>query len=248
MKMSIITVVYNNSRTLESAIRSVTTQTYKDIEYIIIDGGSTDGTLDIIKQYEDRLNYWCSEKDHGLYDAMNKGLQKATGEIIGILNSDDLYQDNDVISTVIDQFSKDKSLELLYGDLVYVNEYDVNKVRRKWTSEEYNDSYFERGNVPPHPALFVKAHVYTIAGLFNTEYRLAADYEFMLRVFKKHNFKSKYVKRLMVRMRLGGETNKSLKNIIRGNKEILASWRANGLKAPLRLMPLRFFKKLIQFI
>lgn len=247
MKISIITVVYNNVSTLEDAIKSVTSQTYPNIEYIIVDGGSTDGTVDLIKKYETKISNWVSERDKGLYDAMNKGINRATGDVIGILNSDDLYEDSNLITDIAKYFEDQQDIDVLYGDLVYVKPNDVSKVIRKWKSSAYYDQYFENGNVPPHPSLFVKATVYRKAGLFNLQYKLAADYEFMLRILKKYKFKSMYINRLMVRMRLGGATNKSFKNIADGNKEILVAWKENGFKSPFKLMPIRIFKRLTQF-
>jgi glycosyltransferase involved in cell wall biosynthesis len=248
MKISIITVVYNNEKTITEAMQSVLLQTYKDIEYVIIDGKSKDNTVGLINESKDKLGYFISEKDNGLYDAMNKGILVATGDVIGILNSDDLYQDLDVIASVMEQFNNDPELDILYGDLVYVKSDDTNKVVRNWKSKSYYKRFFENANVPPHPSLFVRSKVYKEAGLFDLEYKLAADYEFMLRVFKKHNFKSKYINRLIIKMRLGGATNQSLTNIVNQNKEILKSWRNNGLQAPFYLMLLRVFKRLVQFI
>ncbi|OAQ38788.1 glycosyl transferase [Pedobacter psychrophilus] len=248
MKISIITVVYNNQKTLETAIKSVLSQKYNDIEYIIIDGGSSDNTLKIIERYGSRISKIVSEPDKGIYDAMNKGISLATGDIIGVLNSDDIYNDNKVISDVMNCFINNPSVNIVYGDLVYVNSDDTNKVVRKWESLGFYNEYFEDGNVPPHPSLFLRAEVYQISGLFNLKYKLAADYEFMLRIFKKSNIESKYLKRLMVRMRLGGATNKSIMNIIDGNKEILLAWKDNNLKAPKLLMFNRLYKRLIQFI
>lgn len=248
MTISIITVVYNNNETIAEAIGSVLGQTCKDIEYIIIDGGSTDGTVETINQYKGSIDKFISEPDKGIYDAMNKGLQMASGDIIGILNSDDLYADADVLKDVWQSFADNPETDILYGDLVYVKRNDVNKTVRKWQSKPYFKNFFEWGNVPPHPALFVRAGVYKQAGLFNLQYKLAADYEFMLRIFKKYNFKSEYMNRLMVKMRLGGATNKSFANIWKGNKEIWASWKNNGLTAPPQLMPSRIIKRLSQFL
>lgn len=248
MKITIITVVYNNERTIKDAVESVLGQTYKNIEYVIIDGKSKDNTVSIIKEYENKLGFFVSEKDNGLYDAMNKGIQCATGDVIGILNSDDLYQDFNVISDVMEQFNIDADLDILYGNLVYVKSDDTNKIVRNWKCKPYYDRFFENGNVPPHPALFVKRSVYDKVGLFNLDYKLAADYELMLRMLKKHDFKIKYIDRLIVKMRLGGATNQSFTNIINQNKEIVRSWKDNSLKAPIYLMPVRIFKRLIQFI
>lgn len=248
MKISIITVVYNNEKTIKDAIQSVLGQTYKNIEYVIIDGKSKDNTVNLINEYKENLGYFISERDNGLYDAMNKGIKACTGDVIGILNSDDLYQDLDVISDVMKQFKDDSKLDILYGDLIYVKSDDTNKVVRNWKSKNYYNNFFENANVPPHPSLFVRSKVYKEAGLFDLQYKLAADYELMLRMFKKYNFKSKYISRLIIKMRLGGATNQSFTNIVNQNKEILKAWKNNGLQAPFYLMPLRIFKRLIQFI
>ncbi|MBG6187865.1 glycosyltransferase family 2 protein [Flavobacterium sp. CAN_S2] len=248
MKISIITVVYNNEKTITQAMQSVLSQTYNDIEYVIIDGSSKDNTVNLINNYKENLGYFISEKDSGLYDAMNKGIRACTGDVIGILNSDDLYQDSTVIASVMEQFIADPELDILYADLVYVKRDDTNKVVRRWRTKSYYDSFFENANVPPHPALFVKNKVYEKVGMFDLQYKLAADYELMLRMFKKHQFKSKYFNKLVIKMRLGGATNQSFANIVSQNKEVLKAWKNNGLQAPFYLMPLRLFKRLAQFI
>lgn len=248
MKISIITVVFNNEATIREAIESVLNQSYKDIEYIVIDGKSTDNTTKIIKEYQSRLGFYVSEVDKGLYDAMNKGIISATGDVIGILNSDDLYQDEHVIGDVMRQFMADPELDILYGNLAYVKNDDPTKIVRNWVARSYYKSFFEDGNVPPHPSLFLRNRVYNSVGLFNLQYKLAADYEFMFRLFKKFEFKSKYLPRLMVRMRLGGATNKNIGNIVAGNKEILQAWTNNGFRIPTLLMPLRIIKRLAQFL
>ena len=194
------------------------------------------------------MGYFISEKDAGIYDAMNKGVLAATGDVIGILNSDDLYQDVTVIESVMNQFIQNPTLDIVYGDLVYVKSDNVDKVVRNWKSNPYHNNFFDKGNVPPHPSLFVKKRIYEEAGLFNLDFKLAADYEFMLRIFKKHNFKSKYINKVIVKMRLGGATNQSFSNIKKQNIEILKAWRHNQLKVPFLLMPLRIIKRLIQFI
>ena len=248
MKISIITVVYNNSKTINTAIDSVINQTYNNVEYIIIDGGSNDGTLEIINSYKDKISHIISEKDNGIYDAMNKGINLATGDLIGILNSDDLYENIYILEDVVKEFLLDNNLDILFGDLVYVKKDDTSKIVRKWHSSHYYNKFFENGNVPPHPTLFLKRKIYFEAGLFRLDFDLAADYEFMLRVFKKNSYKSKYLNKTLVRMRLGGATNKNIKNIYKGNIEILKSWISNGLKIPLFLIPKRIFKKLHQFL
>lgn len=248
MKVSIITVSYNSIKTINETISSVLNQTYPNIEYIIIDGVSNDGTLDIVNSFNNRITKIISEPDKGIYDAMNKGIKIATGDIIGILNSDDLYVHNKIIEEIASEFLNDNCLDILYGDLVYVDKYDTSVVKRKWVSCPYYINFFENGNVPPHPSLFVKKEIYNEIGLFNTSLKFAADYEFMLRLFKKNIYVSKYYNKILVKMRLGGATNKNFKNIIIGNFEILKSWRINNYKIPLFLIPKRFIRKLNQFV
>lgn len=247
MKVSIITVVYNNESTISDAIESVLSQQNIDLEYIVIDGASTDKTVAIIKSFKNHINVFTSEKDEGIYDAMNKGISASSGDIIGILNSDDLYADSQVINDVIMHFRNDSELDVLYGNLNYVKFRNVNKVIRKWISKSYYPSFFEDGNVPPHPTVFVKRQVYLKAGLFDLNYKLAADYEFLIRALKLHHFKSRHINRLMVKMRLGGATNRSFYNIFSANLEILQAWRKNGLPVPLKLMPLRLIKRISQY-
>lgn len=247
MKVSIITCTYNSEETIRDTILSVRNQTYNNVEHIIIDGASTDNTLSIIKN-EGHEGPIISELDKGIYDAMNKGISVASGDIIGILNSDDIYPNSFLLSQVMEQFNLDSALDIVYGDLSYVKKNDTNKVIRKWVSKTYYNRFFENGNVPPHPTLFIKSSVYRRVGLFNLNYKLAADYEWMLKLFKKHHFKSLYLHRLMVKMRLGGATNKNLKNIVAQNKEILEAWKNNELEAPIYLMPFRIIKRLVQFI
>ncbi len=248
MKISIITVVFNNEATIRCAIDSVNSQQYADIEHIIIDGASTDATLALIKANPGRTGIIVSEKDKGIYDAMNKGIQMATGDVIGILNSDDLYYDDRVLADVMKEFGEDNELDILYGDLLYVKSSDTDRIVRNWVSRPYYQRFFENGNVPPHPALFLRRRVYDEAGLFELKFKLTSDYEFMLRIFKKYNFKSKYINRIMVKMRLGGATNKSIANIVKGNIEILKAWKKNELHPPFYLMLVRVVKRLIQFV
>lgn len=251
MTISIITVCYNSDKYIRTAFDAVLYQSYADLEYIVVDGASMDSTVSIIKEYEPLFKgkmKWISEPDRGLYDAMNKGIKMATGEVVGILNSDDLYLNSKVLCSVMEVFANDPRLDMVYGDLLYVKQDDVDKIVRKWISTPYYKGFFEHGNVPPHPALFLRKQVYQNAGLFNLEYKLAADYEFMFRIFNKFQFKSFYLNSVLVKMRLGGATNKSFKNIFDGNREILQAWTDNGKKAPLTLMPRRVLKRLKQFL
>ena len=246
MKVSIITVVYNNEQTIKDAIESVLSQTYKNIEYIIIDGASTDGTVDIIKNYDDKITKFISEKDNGLYDAMNKGIRLATGDIVGILNSDDFYASSNIIEKVTNELIKN-SVDSVYGDLVYVDAKDTDKIVRYWSSKEYKDGLFKTGWHPAHPTFFVKREVYEKYGVFNLNFKIAADYEIMLRFLEKYKIKSCYIPEVLVKMRVGGESNQSIKNIIKANIESYKAWKVNGLKPPLFLPFIKPFKKLKQY-
>ncbi len=240
-KISIISVVLNNRPHIEDCIRSVLNQTYDNIEYIVVDGGSTDGTKEILKKYEDKFFRWVSEPDKGIYDAMNKGINLATGDIVGFLNSDDVYYDSSVLEHV-SQIMADSSTDLCYFDLVYVKENDTGNVVRYWKSCNYKKGLFARGWVPPHPTVFVRKSVYAKHGAFNLDYPLAADFELMARLLDRFQVRSVYIPRISTRMRLGGATNKSMSNIIKQNCEIYLACRRNKITLP--LLPFLLFKVL----
>lgn len=248
MKISIITVVFNNYETIQDTIDSVFNQTYKNIEHIVIDGHSIDGTQEIILLNAQKISLFVSEKDKGLYDAMNKGLSAASGDVIGILNSDDLFYDEHVLMDIANAFQNEENLDVLYGNIVYVKQHNIKKIVRKWVSSSYFSKYFEFANVPPHPALFVRKQVVDQVGRFNLDYKLAADYEYMLRLFKKHQFRTMHIPRFFVKMRLGGATNKNLNNVFKGNLEIYKAWKLNGLVMPIYFFPLKIIKRLAQFV
>lgn len=247
MKVSIITISYNSAETIEDTIKSVVSQDYDNIEYIIIDGASKDDTLSIVDKYKDNIAKVISEKDKGIYDAMNKGVEHATGDIIGILNSDDYYYDESVISEVVRLFENEKT-DGLYADLVYVDREDSEKVIRYWKSGEYVPGKFLRGWMPPHPTFFVKREVYSKFGLYSTDLRSAADYEFMLRVIHKHNISLSYMPRILTKMRVGGMSNVSLKNRWRANMEDRRAWKINGLKPRWYTLTVKPLSKLLQFL
>lgn len=250
MKISIITVVCNNIATIKDAIESVLSQDYPNIEYIIVDGGSTDGTLEVIKSYGSRITKFISEPDKGIYDAMNKGLRLATGEIAGILNSDDFYADSSVVSSVMATFQQQKT-DSVYGDLVYVKPQNTQQVLRYWRSGSYRRNKFLFGWMPPHPAFFVKRELYDKFGYFNLDFTSAADYELMLRFLYKHQISATYLPKLLVKMRAGGKSNKSVQNRVKANKEDKEAWIVNNLKflpftfilKPIRKIPQFFIKK-----
>jgi glycosyltransferase len=229
MKVSVITVTYNSAETVEDTIKSVVNQDYKDIEYIIIDGLSKDNTLEIVSKYKEQIAKVITEKDHGIYDAISKGINNATGDIVVALNSDDMYASNDVISKVVELF-KSSHADAVYGDLNYVDRFDTTKVVRKWKSGAYKKGHFLKGWMPPHPAFFVRNYCYHKYGSFNLSLKSAADYELMLRFIHKHQIKVAYLPKLLVNMRAGGQSNVSFKNRFKANREDRKAWEINGLK------------------
>lgn len=245
-KVSIITVCYNSSKTIEDTIKSVLSQNYKNIEYVIIDGLSTDNTLEIINNYKKDIAIIVSEKDKGLYDAINKGIELASGEIIANLNSDDFYIDKNVISDVVEKFKKENT-DLLYTDLYYVEEENTDKVTRYWKSGAYKKGAFYKGWMPPHPTFFVKKEIYNKYGVFNLKLKSAADYEIMLRLIHKYECTVSYLNRVTVRMRVGGVSNASLANRIKANREDKLAWKINGLKPKPFTFILKPLSKLNQF-
>ena len=246
-KVSIITVCYNSAKTIEDTLKSVSTQTYPNIEYIIVDGLSTDNTLDIVNNYKSKIAQVVSEKDNGLYDAINKGIELATGSIVNILNSDDLYQDEHVITDIVDRFEKDQ-LDACYADLVYVAQHDTSKVVRHWKSGSYSEGLFFKGWMPPHPTFFVKKDIYKQYGLFDLSLNSAADYEIMLRFIHKHKITLGYLPRVTVRMRMGGLSNASLMNRLKANNEDRKAWKINGLKPKFYTLLFKPISKIGQFL
>jgi glycosyltransferase len=246
MKISIITATYNSGATVRDTLKSVASQEHGDIEHIIIDGLSTDNTLSIVKEFPGvtKVN---AEKDHGIYDAMNKGIKLATGEVIGILNSDDFYTDEYVLARVMEAFN-DPLIDVVYGDLQYVKKNDVHVVTRTWKSGQYKRRNFYYGWMPPHPAFFVRRRIYDEVGFFNIDLRSAADYEMMLRILVKHKARACYVPGIMVKMRAGGMSNASIKNRLRANREDKIAWQLNELKPLFFTTWLKPMRKIIQFI
>jgi len=228
MRISIITVCYNSAATIRDAVDSVLAQQGMELEYIVIDGASKDKTIEIVSGYDSKISQIISEPDEGIYDAMNKGVARATGEIVGILNSDDFYADANVLSLVAAAFEA-PSVDCVYGDLDYVDAVDTGRVVRAWRSQPYAEGAFRRGWHPAHPSFFVRRSVYERFGMFDTSLPIAADYEFMLRVLERYQLKSVYLPKVMVKMRTGGASNSSLKNIAKANLQCWKAWRQNGL-------------------
>jgi len=227
MKVSVVTVSFNSAKTIEDTIQSVLGQTYGDIEYIIVDGNSKDNTVEIVNKYKDKIAKIISEKDNGIYDAMNKGIRLATGDVVGILNSDDIYASEDVIGKVAEEI---KNVDCVWGNLVYVKKHNTDKVVRQWQSSGFDLGKFNQGWHPPHPTFFVKRGIYEKYGIFRNDLSIAADYELMLRFLQKYKISSKYIPKTLVKMRVGGESNKNILKVIKANMECLKAFKMNDLK------------------
>lgn len=226
MKISVITVTYNSAATIVDTVESVLGQVGIDLEYILIDGASKDATLERLEPYRDRLAVLISEPDGGMYDAMNKGIAHSTGEVVALLNSDDVYANREVLAKVVACFES-SGADCVYGDLHYVSP-DLSQVVRDWQSGDYCAGHFHRGWHPPHPSFFVRRQVYAKLGSFRTDLRIASDYEIMLRVVHKHNSSISYLPEVLVKMRTGGASNRTFRSILKANWECYQAWRLNG--------------------
>jgi len=247
MKVSIITDVLNAKDTIENALESVLTQTYQDIEYLVIDGKSTDGTMEIINKYRGKITRIVSELDSNHFDAMNKGITLATGDIIAFLHADDVFASKGVVEKVMDVFIE-TNVDCVWGDLVYVDNKNPEKVVRYWRSCSCKDILFLYGWMPPHPTLFVKRNIYKKYGYFNTHMPISADYELMLRFLHKHKIAGRYIPEILVRMRTGGLSNKSLRNIAQKSIEDYRAWKANDFEGGLLTIAMKNIQKIPQFI
>jgi glycosyltransferase len=247
-KFSIITVCFNSGLTIRDTLESVLNQSLENVEYIVIDGSSTDNTMEIVGEYRDRINKIVSEPDHGIYDAMNKGIALSTGELVGILNSDDLYATPNVLKKIADEFDR-TLVDCVYGDLVYVDPTNTNKVLRSWKSSPFKPGLFCLGWHPPHPCFFVRRTVYQRFGNFDLNISLSADFDIMLRLLEFNKISSQYLPELCVLMRAGGATSSSIKNIIIGNRNIFKAFRKYGIQVnPLFYIANRILPKLINRI
>lgn len=227
-KISIITVCFNSEATLEDTLRSVAEQSHPDIEHIVIDGKSTDGTMAIVDRYRHRIARTVSEPDAGVWDAMNKGLALATGDIIGFLNSDDVFVAADCLSTVAAAFAS-PDVDSCHADLVYVSAQDIDRPVRYWQSCPYTEGLFRRGWMPAHPTFYVRRGVYERLGGFDPRFRLQADFELTMRFLEVAKIRSVYLPRILVRMRMGGISNNDWRNVLRGNREAYRACRLHGL-------------------
>ncbi|NJR15031.1 MAG: glycosyltransferase [Calothrix sp. CSU_2_0] len=239
MRVSIITVVRNNQATIAHAIDSVLSQDYSDIEYIVIDGSSTDATAAIAQSYGKKITHFVSESDLGMYDAMNKGLKLATGDIVGFLNSDDFYEGQSVISQVVEQFQY-QQVNLVFGDIVFVHPKNTQKILRYYSSANFHPELFSWGWMPAHPSCFLKRQVYQEYGNFRTDYQLAADYELLLRLMQIHRISYSYIPRVLVKMRPGGASNRNFTCRWISNQEVLKACKEHGI-------PTNFFQLLARY-
>ncbi|OGQ95220.1 MAG: glycosyl transferase [Deltaproteobacteria bacterium RIFOXYD12_FULL_57_12] len=247
MKISIITVVFNARDTIEDCVRSVLGQSHPDLEYIVVDGGSTDGTVEIIRRHQARLAAFVSEPDSGIYDAMNKGIKLATGYIIGLLNADDIYQNEKVISTVAEEFAS-RNVDAVFGDLVYVDSHDPGRIVRYYRSADFHVNKFASGWMPAHPTFFVKRVMYERYGLFKTDYKIAADYELLVRFLYKNNVSYSYIPKVLVRMRTGGISTKGVGSNWILNREIVKACNENGIKTNMLKVLAKYPRKIFELI
>ena len=245
-KISIITITFNSAKTLRDTIKSVISQDYPNIEYVIIDGYSKDNTVDIIKEYSTKFSIiWSSEPDKGLYDAINKGIKQSSGEIIGLLHSDDVFATNQIISDIAKVFRLESDVMGVYGNIDY---FKVNQdvISRKWQSKKIYSCYFEDGEIFPHTSFFVKKEVYDRIGVYRTDFKIGADYEFILRMVKVNHYPVYFLDKTVVLMRLGGMSTKSFRSILISFNEVRKAWEINNLSIPWSFYLKRYFKKLKQ--
>ncbi|WP_435988417.1 glycosyltransferase family 2 protein [Sulfitobacter sp. SH24] len=246
MKISIVTAVFNRAGTIADALQSVETQSYQNIEHIIQDGGSGDGTLDIIRQFSSSPAQLVSEPDGGIYDAINKGISRASGDIIGLMHSDDFFADDLVLQRVAETF-RDPEVDGVYGDLDYVSASNTGKIVRCWRSGPYHPDLLKRGWMPPHPTLYLRREVFDRWGLYDTSMRIAADYEAMLRYLAQGEIRLAYIPEVLVKMRVGGESNRSLSRMLQKSREDYTALRRYGVGGMGTLMA-KNFSKLEQFL
>lgn len=247
--ISIITATYNSAETINDTIKSVLCQTNKDFEYIIVDGGSTDETIDIVKSYESEFSgrlKWVSEKDKGIYDAMNKGIKMASGDIIGILNSDDYYTSDDILQTIADAF-KCQNVDAIYGDIHFIKDGVPDKCVRYYSSRLFSPFLLRFGFMPAHPSFYCKRDVFDKSGLYRLDYKIGSDYEMMVRLFRKHKISSRYVPKDFVTMRTGGASNSNLQSRLTLIKEDVKACRDNGIYTNELFICLKFLYKIFEF-
>ena len=249
MKVSIITVAYNSIHTLEDAIRSVLQQTYMDIEYVVIDGASNDGTVDLIRRYEPEFEgrlKWVSEQDGGIYDAMNKGIGMASGDVVGILNSDDYFTSNDVIAHVASACS-DSAIDAVYGDIHFIRDGHPEKCIRYYSSKPFRPLWLRFGFMPAHPSFYCRRQVFDKAGLYKTDYLIGSDYEMMVRLFMVHHIKARYLPLDFVTMRTGGASTRNVRSRLQLIKDDVRGCRENGIYTNPLMISMKYLYKVFEY-
>ena len=246
MKISIITAAYNSAATLAHTLESVNNQDYPGIEHIIVDGGSTDETVSIIQSYP-HVAKWISEKDKGLYDAINKGIQMATGDVIGILNSDDFFPGNHIVSLIARTF-EENNVSAVYGDIAFVRPGRLEKIVRLYSSKKFTPRRFGYGYMPAHPSFYACKSCYEAMGLYKLDYKIAADYELLMRFIFRHGISYRYIPEILVYMRTGGVSNKNVLSRYTLNKEIIKACKENGVNTNMALLSLKYLNKVFEYI
>lgn len=248
MTVSIITATYNSAATIADTMSSVLAQTYHDIEYWVVDGASTDETMTIVKSFEDKFQgrlHYISEPDRGIYDAMNKGIERCTGDVVGILNSDDYFTDNQVLENVAKALEKN-NLDAVYGDIHFIHDGEPDKTVRYYSSAMFRPFWLRFGFMPAHPSFYVRRDIYMKHGLYSLDYKIAADYEMMVRLFHTHRIRAKYMKMDFVTMRTGGASTKSIRNRMLITQEDVRACRSNGLYTNIFLISLKYLYKVFE--
>lgn len=251
MKISVITATYNSAATVRDTFESMLSQDYQDIDYCVVDGGSKDGTIDIIREYEPRFKgrmRWISEPDKGIYDAMNKGLRMATGDVVGILNSDDYYTSNDILSTVAQTMSSSPEVDAVYADIHFINDGEPYKCVRYYSSAIFSPRMLRFGYMPAHPSFYCRKAVYDTCGEYSLDYKIASDYDMMVRMFYNHKIKAQYIKKDFVTMRTGGMSTQSFKHRILTTKEDIKACRTNGMYTNVIFICVKYLSKIFEFI
>lgn len=249
MKVSIITVAKNSDRTIEDTMKSVLGQTFADIEYIVVDGCSTDKTMDIVRSYEGAFGgrmKWISKRDEGIYDAMNTGIQMSTGDVVGTLNSDDYFTSADVIERMVKLFEESHT-DAVYGDIHFIHDTDPQKCVRYYSSRLFKPAWLRFGFMPAHPSFYCRKEIFDMAGLYKTDYKIGADFEMMVRLFKVHNIRARYLPIDFVTMRTGGASTKNFHSRIQLVKDDVRGCRENGIYTNMLMISLKFLYKIFEF-
>jgi len=248
MKVSIITVVYNREKTIERSIQSVLNQSYKDIEYILIDGASKDGTMKIVQAYKDRIAVVVSEKDKGMYDALNKGIKAATGDVVGILHADDEFASTETVDKIVQQLQTSSSTDAVYGDVGFVKEDEPGKIIRYYSSAIFKPKLLPWGFIPAHPTFFCYRKFFDLYGLYRTDLEIAADFDLLVRYLHQHQLKTVYIPEMLVKMNLGGKSTSGISSTLRINKEIKQILREQQLPSSYLRLYARYFIKVLEYL